>query len=38
MRKKLSIVCFHARLSSLSGHLGSFVLVVGDLASVRTVS
>ena len=38
MRKKLSIGYFHARRSSLSGRLGPFVLVVGDLASIRTVS
>jgi len=38
MRAKLSVGYFHARLSSLSGRLGSFVIVAGDLASVRTMS
>jgi len=38
MGTKLSVGYFHARLSSLSGHLVSFVLAAGDLASVKTMS
>jgi len=38
MGTKVSVGYFHAMLSSLSGHLVSFVLAAGDLASVRAMS